>query len=139
MINKNHIVSLVFLIIGLILLAFGVFQGEVSFGLAVFIPFIIGSGFYALLGIVLVFFGIILLFIVHIPIFYSNGRKTTHLSKYKEVDYQQKTVKSGGIILIGPIPIVFGSTKKMVISLLLVAIVCIILFWVIIPSVIAMP
>ncbi|MCK4348234.1 MAG: TIGR00304 family protein, partial [Thermoplasmatales archaeon] len=85
---------------------------------------IVGSGVYAFLGFISMFIAIILFMIG-----FSSKFPLGDLNRYKENANQTRketSVKSGGVILIGPIPIVFGSNWKIAIIMLILAIVLII-------------
>jgi uncharacterized protein (TIGR00304 family) len=134
--NRTHILSLVCFLIGCILLGYGFIQGQISFGLIVFIPFFIGSGLFATLGFVMVFLGMILFYLGHLQTFDNANLFKSSMNtgeKNQEVFTGKKSVKTGGIILIGPIPIVFGSTKKMLVSAFIIAVILLIIVWGIIP------
>ena len=134
--NRTHILSLVCFLIGCIFLGYGFIQGQISFGFIVFIPFFIGSGLFATLGFVMVFLGMILFYLGHLQTFDNanlfNSSMDTGENNQRGFT-SKKSMKTGGIILIGPIPIVFGSTKKMLISVLIIAVILLIILWGIIP------
>ncbi len=68
-----------------------------------------------MLGIVLIMLGFLLLVI-----------ETMH-SVY-EIEYNEKKIEGGGVVLIGPIPIVFGSDKKYALIAMVLAIVIMLLY-----------
>lgn len=121
--NKYHLFSLICLIIGIVFFAVGVFSGDVETGFVVVFPFIAGSGIYALLGFVFVFVAILL---------FMFGFTSTVESNDFKVDYdgyqssRKTSIKGGGVVLIGPIPIVFGSNWKIAVILMILSI-CIII------------
>jgi uncharacterized protein (TIGR00304 family) len=120
--NKFQILSLFCFILGIIFFSLGFLQGDVEGGIFIVFPFIGGSGIYA-------FFGVISLFLA--ILFFSFGF-TSSLGRedlqyeYEEHPPQKKTsIKGGGVILIGPIPIVFGSNWKIALVMMIVAIILI--------------
>ena len=115
--NKYHIFSLIFFIIAIFLFALGVFSGDVQTGFLVVFPFIAGSGIYAFLGMVFLFVSIFL-FVFGFGVRYE---------KDKIINREKTSVKGGGVVLIGPIPIVFGSNWRIALVLMIVAIVLIII------------
>ena len=127
--DKYHTTIGALFIIGAILLGYSALRGEISVGVAVFIPFIVGSGVFASTGFLVLFLAIALFSLG----FLKDGAITQgDLSEKHQLDtqserYERPTIKTGGIILIGPLPIVFGSTKKMVVSLLCIAVILIII------------
>jgi uncharacterized protein (TIGR00304 family) len=73
------------------------------------------QAFLVLIGIMLIILGFF--FIVSGMMRSANER----------VSIPHKEIKSGGIILIGPVPIVFGNDKKYVIPLMILALVLMLL------------
>ncbi len=88
----RKILALVFMAFGLVLFATAVLYGDARVALLLFIPIIYGGGILLLMGTLLFIIGFILLFFS--PLLEENTGP--------EKSY-------GGVILIGPIPIVFGS------------------------------
>jgi uncharacterized protein (TIGR00304 family) len=108
-------------LLGVFFLGYGLFIEEVTIGLAVFIPFIISNGVFGFLGIICLFLSMISLFFIltqlsSIP--YSNQSQ-----QRDKGEHSSKKSKIGGVIFLGPIPIVFGSDKKITQSMILVSII----------------
>ena len=114
--NKYHIFSVFFFIISVFFLALGVFFGDVQTGIFVVFPFISGSGIYDFLGMIFLFVSI-LFFIFGFGVKYD---------KDEIINREKTSVKGGGVILVGPIPIVFGSNWKIALVLMVVSIILII-------------
>lgn len=124
--NKYHLLSLVFFISGIVFFAIGVLFGEVETGFIVVFPFLVGSGLHAFLGFILVFVAI-LLFMFGFTSITTRRLNDLQYEGEDEVYPRKKTsVKGGGVVLIGPIPIVFGSNWKIAITMMVLAIVLII-------------
>ena len=116
--NKYHLLSLIFFIGAIICFALGILSGDVEAGFIVVIPFLAGSGIFAFLGFIL--------FIISILFFmYGFAKKVEY--QIDKHDEKKSSVKGGGIVLIGPIPIVFGSNWKIALSLMFIAIIIIVL------------
>ena len=117
--NKLRIFSLICLSVGIFSFAFGFYKGNIEGGIVLFFPYISGTGIYAFIGFVfflLAFFLFIYSFKTDIDFFKEeNGEKSK----------KETSVKGGGIVLIGPIPIVFGSNWKIALLLMIVAIIII--------------
>jgi len=121
--NKYHLFSLICFIIGIVIFAFGVFSGEVETGFIFVFPFIAGSGIYAFLGFIFIF--ITILFFMYS--FISTVESNEFQADYDHYPSPKKTsIKGGGVVLIGPIPIVFGSNWKIA-AILMILSVCIII------------
>ncbi|MEM2899984.1 MAG: DUF131 domain-containing protein [Thermoplasmata archaeon] len=116
--KKLLFVSLSLLTAGLIMLIVASIRGEISIALIVIFPVIFGSGLFAFFGMLSIIAGIFLLFIN-----FAIGRIPFEKPE-KEVIYDtSEHAKGGGLILIGPIPIVFGSDAKVTKTMLILAIV----------------
>ena len=116
--NKIHVVSLVFLIVGIIFFIMGAMQGNVQGGVFLIFPFVIGSGLYAFLGILCIMLSFLLFIVGFTP------RKTIpyEVPSQEKTLEQKPTIKGGGIVLVGPIPVVVGSSWKIAVALILAAI-----------------
>jgi uncharacterized protein (TIGR00304 family) len=130
-------VWLVLVISGIALIAYSVSLKESTLYLAVIIPIVTVSGLYGILGIVLIVLGMIygaLTFLAYGGLVYDTeepapsqekeeGTKTEP-SKKEGMPAKTKSVSSnkGAILFVGPIPIVFGSDKKVTKIMLVLAI-----------------
>jgi uncharacterized protein (TIGR00304 family) len=76
----------------------------------------------------LITFGIILIFL---GLFLIVFRMITHSvqegAKLEASDKKEATFKGGGVVLIGPLPIIFGSDKRFALMAIMMAIVIILL------------
>ena len=80
---------------------------------------VIRSGVYAFLGFISIFIAIILFMFG-----FASKLPSSNLNCHKEnVNQTHKgtSAKSGGVILIGPIPIVFGSNWKIAVLMIVLA------------------
>ncbi|KAA0009618.1 MAG: DUF131 domain-containing protein [Thermoplasmata archaeon] len=94
---ENKIPFLLF-IFGIILLVLGFLKGEAGGGIFIIFPFIYGTGIFSMIGIIFIFLSIFLYF----------------LHPFKEMQITEGyEKKSGGIIFIGPIPIIISSDVKL--------------------------
>ncbi|MFO8110014.1 MAG: DUF131 domain-containing protein [Thermoplasmata archaeon] len=82
---------------GIILVVTALLQGEASVALLLFIPILYGGGWLLGLGILLIMSSIVLWFFM---LSQEETRSAKGESKY------------GGVVFIGPVPIVFGSDTK---------------------------
>ena len=121
--NKYYTLSFLCLILGIIFFLIGILAGDVEAGFVLIFPFLVGSGHYAVLGFLFMFIAIILFMFG----FASTTRASIDLP-FDEDTYdikRKKSVKGGGVILIGPIPIVFGTSWKIAVLLMMAAIILI--------------
>jgi len=120
--NKFHFLSLFCLIVGIVFFGLGFLSGDVETGIFVVFPFLAGSGIYAFLGFIFIFIA----FLFFMFGFTTYTESDEFRKKYDEYQPQKKTsVKGGGVVLIGPIPIIFGSNWKIAIVLMKIAIIVI--------------
>ena len=112
--NKFHILAGVFFVAGLVIL---LFCGNVKGGFFLFFPFIVASGFYALLGAMLIFIAFFLLFLGMIREMRSDIEqyRFERYTDYRlpgEGERSERKVEGGGVVMVGPIPIVFGTSSE---------------------------
>ncbi|MEA2054080.1 MAG: DUF131 domain-containing protein [Candidatus Thermoplasmatota archaeon] len=107
---ENKIPAILF-IFGIICIIAGFAAGEGKAGIFIIFPFIYGNGPLMLMGMLLIFIS----FVIFI---FSTFSKAQSME-----DMPLKTEKhAGGLILIGPIPIVISSDKKLALVLMAIGI-----------------
>ena len=104
---------------GMVVLALAVARGEASVYLVVIVPVVAGTGPLAFLGILLVFVGFFLTFLL--------WPTRTEAGSTEQVDAGRAeglapTRRWGGIAFLGPIPLVFGSDSRMTRTMLWVGV-----------------
>jgi uncharacterized protein (TIGR00304 family) len=117
----------IFLILaGFIILILMALQGIVQFGIFLFIPFAVGTDPLAMIPFIIIFAGIIISF-VSVPVI---GNRDTEQEWHDEEQPDQNGRKShiGGLVMIGPIPIIFGNDRKLIYISMAVAASIIILY-----------
>ena len=101
----------VILIAGLATLGLAVARGEASAYLILVIPVVVGTGPIALLGILLVFLGFFLTFFLRFA-----DQATSSLPPIETPTARGPVTKPphrwGGVVFLGPIPLVFGSDPQ---------------------------
>lgn len=112
---------------GLACLIAGIATGEGQAGIFIIFPFVYGSGWLMLLGIGLIFVSIIGYMFSLSP--GDPGQRAPGQQK----EWQMEK-KAGGLILIGPIPIVISNDKTLALVLLVVGIAAAIILWLVFPS-----
>jgi len=129
--------SLLVIFAGIALLFYAVAIGEANASLFLIFPVIYGSGVYSLLAILLIMIGMILLFFAPFQsvreAHRAEGRYDEEYGIYEEprdlsLQDEKKKVNYGGVVFIGPIPIVFGSDKSMARLSVLIAILMLVAF-----------
>ena len=144
--NKYHVFAILMIIVGIIVIGYSVSLGETEVIWFLIFPIIIGHGMYSFLGTIL----IILAIFVGIYGFIQEGEWVLageddydeYFGSRKRPDHGQRSrprtgqgqppqpqskIRGGGVVLIGPIPIIFGSDKKRAIILSVLAIIIMII------------
>lgn len=123
--------SLIFLL-GVLLVAVGVLEGDVGLTLFFIIPVIYGTGIYLIGGIFLIMLSFILFFFLSFSGVPASGKRSYDGSYKERRKGPKRKSKYGGVIFIGPIPIFFGkdmsTTKKMMWLGLVIALILVFLY-----------
>ncbi|MEM2934960.1 MAG: DUF131 domain-containing protein [Candidatus Thermoplasmatota archaeon] len=106
-------IPLILFISAIIAFIFAFIEGELKAGIFLIFPFIYGSGFFS-------FVGITLLFLSFITFFAFSFKRIEGEVEYKE--------SKGGVILVGPFPIVISDNIKTALFLLILSMVIFIVF-----------
>jgi uncharacterized protein (TIGR00304 family) len=120
--NRNLALAGILGIIGLAILGYSVSQGESNASIFLFIPVFYGSGLFAFLGVLCIMGAMILGFV-------GFAERAASQNGYEPEPSQQtsgkpkKNMKGGGVVLIGPIPIIFGSDPKTAVVLAVLALI----------------
>lgn len=108
------------LFLGIVTIALALARGEASVYLVLVIPVIVGTGPLAFLGIFLVFAGFLLTFLLW-PLRADIESEGRVLSVSPEAPPPPR--RWGGVLFLGPIPVIFGSDPRMTRTMLLVGVV----------------
>jgi uncharacterized protein (TIGR00304 family) len=122
--NRYHSASILLFFLGFIFISISVIQGEGRVALLLFIPIFYGSGIYSFFGIVCIIVAIFLAFFGYALRFKWDLVEEEPIEKISSKEGVKK--RFGGVVLIGPIPIIIGSDTKLVIIALLLAVVLVI-------------
>lgn len=109
-----------------LLLIFAAISGDLELTIIFIIPVIAGRGLIPALGGILLFFGIMLLFLSFmmshdVP---NDGISVREVQPWE--GEKKRENRFGGVVLVGPIPIVFGSDRRMALWAVVIAIICLI-------------
>ncbi len=111
-------------IVGAVVLALGVLRGEASLSLFVIFPVITATGAWGLLGILLMIAGVFLFFLtwsrVPEPIYETAPTPQAMPPAASAAVPSEPRRRWGGVVFLGPIPLVFGSDQKVTKWMLLV-------------------
>lgn len=126
--NRYHIVSAILFIAGIsIILIFGNTKGGIFF----IFPFIIGTGAGAAIGMLLIFLAFLFFTIGIFESFRKEPDETYDFHGEREtVDterFGERNVRGGGVVLIGPFPIVFGTDWDIAHTMLVIALILILI------------
>ena len=97
---KKLVIPVIVFITGLFFIALSVLTGQSEFGIFFIFPMVIGGGPYLFTGTVLIIISFILPFIISF-----REVKNHKQEERRETSY-------GGVVFIGPIPIIFGKDKS---------------------------
>jgi len=110
-------IPIILFIAGLFLIAVSIISGTAKAGIFIIFPFIYGSGIVLLFGVILIFISMFM-FAFSFP------------EEYEGEEYEGYEIKErkGGLILIGPIPIIITDDNKIALIFVAIAIALIFLF-----------
>jgi uncharacterized protein (TIGR00304 family) len=111
------------LVAGLALVAVSVASGEADVSLVVVFPVISGSGPLFLIGVALVVTGVLTCFLLLVAPLKGSELQAEDLGR-RDADggAEGRSTKYGGVVLIGPVPIAFGSSARIAYVMLAVAV-----------------
>jgi uncharacterized protein (TIGR00304 family) len=101
---------------GLLTLALAVMRGDASLYLVVIVPVVVGTGPLALLGILFVFAGFFLTFFLWnagTPLPLVAPMEVPETPAADVAEHVPPKRRWGGVVFLGPIPLVFGSDPQM--------------------------
>ncbi|MBI0584404.1 MAG: DUF131 domain-containing protein [Methanomassiliicoccus sp.] len=98
--RATRVSGVLLLAAGTLLLAWAVAEGQASIAFLLIIPVIYGSGPLAALSVLAIIGGMMLIFLSLVP---SRARESV------EGPAQETNREWGGVVLIGPVPIIIGS------------------------------
>ena len=107
-------VAFLLFILGIFLIGASTFFGKGKIAFVLFIPVFYGTGVLAFIGGLCIIASMLLMF-------YSVTSTLGIEEEYAPVK-QERKVKGGGVVFIGPVPIVFGSDVKTAIIMLILGI-----------------
>ena len=111
---------------GAALTVFGIATGEMQLALIVIVPVIIGSSVLGILAIGSIMAGV---FVGIADLFLGGAAEVPQdTNSSEEISPRSASKKEfGGVVLIGPIPIVFGSSKKAAMYAMVIALIVLVL------------
>lgn len=119
-------VAAIMILAGAALTVYGVAIGEMQVVLVIFVPVIVASSILGALAIGLVIVGMVVgMADMFLNAFKEEGQG--YLSNEGRTSETAKRTEFGGVVLIGPIPVVFGSSRKVAMYAALIAIVILVL------------
>ena len=99
----------VLLAAGVALLVVGALRGEVRGGLLFIIPFVYGEGPLAALGALALMAGLLLTFAAR----FAGAARVGPSRGAAAIPAGERRVRHGGVLFIGPLPVVWGSDSRM--------------------------
>jgi uncharacterized membrane protein len=110
---------------GLACLSYAASQGQANVGVALVVPFVVGTGPWASVGVLLLGLAMVLGFaaVSTRAVGEAPGKPTPDAPASPESSGPPPARKVGGFILLGPIPIAFGTTRGLALAMLAAALV----------------
>jgi uncharacterized protein (TIGR00304 family) len=104
---------------GAVLTAVGIFQGSVVVTLIIIFPVLVSTGGIGALGMILLALGVVVLVFER----FLDGPVSEEEGRGAETERTGGSTNFGGVVLIGPIPIIFGSNPRTALMAAAVAII----------------
>jgi uncharacterized protein (TIGR00304 family) len=116
--TRLRLIALLLILLGVVGIVYGILAGEIQVGLLFFVvPYLYGGTALGALSILAVVIGVVLLFVDAtrwaVPEGTSPSPETEGVPKSR--------TEWGGVVIVGPIPIVFGSAPRPAMIALMVA------------------
>lgn len=130
--NRFFAVAILLIVCGIALLGYSASAGEGSAGVFFIVPYFQGSGLAAFLGMLCIMGAMIsgfLGFAAQMEVPGEGAPRDQEQGQKPPGTKPRPAVKTGGVVLIGPIPIIFGSDPKMAVILAAMAIVMIVMMF----------
>ncbi|BAB59221.1 hypothetical protein [Thermoplasma volcanium GSS1] len=119
----------ILIIIGVIALVGLAALGQAHFALFVIFPVIYGTGL-SVIPFLIIFLGIVIMFFAPFTMGgrYEYKEPQDYVNKMEEEQEEKRKSSFGGLIMIGPIPIIFGNNKTIVYVSIAIAILILLVF-----------
>ena len=120
-----RLVAAALIVAGLALSAVAVAQGQMRLALIIIFPVFYAEGLLAGLGVVLIFIGMLALLASFVTLDrprHAAGETEIAERNPANGEEEREKVRGGAVILLGPIPIVFGSDWRMAVAAMILAI-----------------
>jgi uncharacterized protein (TIGR00304 family) len=98
------------MVAGAILFAYGIYLGEVVVAVVVIFPVLISNGAIGAAAMLLLVLGLMALVLSYF--FVEGGEVGTSDRQGALDDGEERKMGFGGVVLIGPVPIIFGSDRR---------------------------
>lgn len=122
------VIALILIALAALSVLLGILSGQLGFAIVLIFPVIYGSGYYALITAAFIFGSFVALFLsfsytleeraVGSAAYRSaapdEGKGSQHEALWPTGEEGKKTSRFGGVIFIGPVPIIFGSNPGIV-------------------------
>ncbi len=126
LVRASRLVGPALFIVGAVVLAVGVLQGEATLSLFLIFPVVTATGAWGFLGILLMIAGVFLFFLtwswVPEPVYEARPTAPPVPQSSSAAAPSEPRRRWGGVVFLGPIPVVFGSDQKVAKWMLLVGV-----------------
>lgn len=124
-VRKLLLIPIAMFLSGIACTAAAVAIGDAEVQLVIVIPLISGTGWLFVLGVVLIMASFVLGFVLAASFMREEAEGSgvpPSLTGHPGEGVQRRESRYGGVILIGPVPIVFGSDKNIALIMLAIAV-----------------
>ena len=123
--NRYHVAAVITALAGIAFLIYAAIKGQGSAGICLVFPFYIGTGIYSAIGILLIMAAFFLFFFATVHSidteFVAEAQPVHPPPEEIYTKGHRSEIKGGGVIFIGPVPIVFGTDTNIAGWMLIVA------------------
>ncbi|RLF49790.1 MAG: hypothetical protein DRN20_01210 [Thermoplasmata archaeon] len=127
---SRRLLPLILFIAGVGAIIFSLMQGRGGAGIFIIFPVIYTTGILGIIGVLLIMLSLLSLFFMPFRAVYDSYH--TPIADFEEHDVyhamEKREKRYGGILLIGPFPIIFGTDREMMGVLIIIALIMIAIF-----------
>jgi uncharacterized protein (TIGR00304 family) len=122
--NKYYLMGIPLFFASIILMGYDILLGNGKILLIIFIPVLYGNSVYFMLGVICFMISIFLIMTGSVIKFILSPERVEQKNAYQPQQPLKKTkIGGGGIVFVGPIPLIIGSDKRTLVFLAIVVLV----------------
>jgi uncharacterized protein (TIGR00304 family) len=121
-----RLAALLMIATGIVISIVSIAQGQMRVALFLIFPVFYAEGILPAIGVALLFIGMVALFLAFFASVANSGVRPDQNNRsfdgFGTGDGRKPRMKAGGVVLIGPVPIIFGSDWRMTVTAIILAI-----------------